>query len=235
LTISDAASRYLLRCQALPTTTTARVQPLFEAAFREYGLPERLRTDNGPPFATTGAGGLSRLSVWWIKLGILPERIDPGQPSQNGRHERLHLTLKAEACQNPAQSLRGQQQRFDRFQQVYNQERPHEALGQRSPHSVYQASPRPYPTRLPELTYPAADGVRRVRPNGAIRWHRQELYLTPTLAGEPVGVTQVGDGMWQVSFGPLVLGIWQEGASTLMVVQKPAAPHHNHQTTKPTR
>ena len=194
LTISDAHSRFLLRCQALPTTATTRVQPLFEATFRSYGLPEVIRTDNGPPFATTGAGGLSRLSVWWVKLGIRPERIDPGTPSQNGRHERLHRTLKAEACRPPEATLRTQQRAFDRFCHTYNAERPHEALGQVPPATAYTPSPRPFPDRLPELTYPAADAVRWVRPNGAIRWQNGEVYLTPALSGEPVGLTQVGDG-----------------------------------------
>src|SRR6185312_3471616 len=127
-TLSNGDSRYLLRCQALPTTARDRVQPIFEAAFREYGLPERIRTDNGPPFASVALSGLTPLSVWWLKLGILPERIDPGKPNQNGRHERLHLTLKAEACRKPAHAARGQQRRFDQFRQVYNEERPHEAL-----------------------------------------------------------------------------------------------------------
>jgi transposase InsO family protein len=220
-TLSDADSRYLLRCQALPTTATERVQPLCEAAFREYGVPERIRTDNGPPFASIAAGGLTPLSVWWVKLGILPERIDPGKPNQNGRHERLHLTLKTEACRNPGHSLRGQQQHFDAFRQVYNEERPHEALGQRPPATVYQPSPRPFPDRLPELTYPEADGVRWVRPNGAIRWQGAEIYVTQTLAGEPVGVTQVADGRWQLTFGPLLLGTWHEPTGTLVPVPKP--------------
>jgi transposase InsO family protein len=216
LTISDAHSRYLLRCQALPTTASARVQPLFEATFREYGLPDVLRTDNGTPFASTGMGGLTSLSVWWLKLGIRPERIDPGKPSQNGRHERMHQTLKAEACRTPAPTLRGQQQIFDRFRRRYNQERPHEALGQVPPATIYAVSPRPFPDRVPELTYPDADGVRWVRPNGALRWRNGEVYVTQALVGEPVGLTQIGDGAWQLTFGPLVPGVWQEGTCRLI-------------------
>jgi transposase InsO family protein len=231
LTISDAHSRFLLRCQALPTTAGERAQPLFEATFRDYGLPDVLRTDNGSPFASVGAGGLTPLSVWLIKLGIDLERIDPGKPSQNGRHERMHLTLKTAACQDPAFSLRRQQHRFDDFRQEYNQERPHEALGQRPPASVYQPSRRPFPDRLPELTYPEADAVRRVRPNGAIRWHSAEIYVTQTLAGEPVGLTQVADGQWQVGFGPLVLGTVSDPARTLVVVQKPRRHHDPTPTT----
>ncbi len=217
LTISDAHSRYLLRCQALPTTDTARVQPLFAATFREHGLPEVIRTDNGPPFASTGAGGLSRLSVWWIKLGIWPERIDPGRPAQNGRHERMHRTLKGEACREPAMTLREQQRQFDQFRQTSNAERPHEALGQVPPATVYVPAARPFPEQVADLSYPGADGVKWVRPNGAIRWQGGEVYLTQALAGEPVGLTQIGDGIWQIVFGPVVLGRWQEGAGKLIL------------------
>jgi putative transposase len=210
LTISDARSRFLLRCQALPATDTGRVQPLFAATFREYGLPDVLRTDNGPPFASVGLAGLTALGVWWIKLGITPERITPGKPAENGRHERMHRTRKADACAPAAATPRAQQAAFDRFRAEYNTVRPHEALGQRPPATVYQRSPRPFPDRLAELTYPAADAVRWVRPNGAIRWHQAELYLSAALGGEPVGLSQVGDGRWQVAFGPLVLGTFHQ-------------------------
>ena len=215
LTITDACSRYLLRCQALLETSLAQVQPLFEATFREWGLPEVIRTDNGPPFASAGAGGLTRLSVWWVKLGVRPERIDPGQPAQNGRHERMHGTLKAEACQPRQRSLRAQQRRFDEFRRVFNEERPHEALGQRPPAALHVPSPRPFPDRLPELVYPEADAVRWVRPNGSLRWRNGEVYITQALAGEPVGLTQLGDRLWEVAFGPLVLGRFTEGSSRL--------------------
>ena len=215
LTVSDACSRYLLRCQALAQTAVEQVQPLFEATFREWGLPEGIRTDNGPPFASTGLAGLTRLSVWWLKLGIRHERIDPGKPQQNGRHERMHGTLKAEACQPPASSLRAQQQRFDRFRRIFNDERPHEALGQQPPATVHTPSPRPFPERLPELAYPQADVVRWVRRNGTIRWRGVELYITQALSGEPVGLTQVGDHRWELCFGPLVLGHFVESSSRL--------------------
>ena len=163
LTISDAHSRLLVRCQALQHGIHTRyAQPIFEAAFREYGLPVRLRTDNGAPFASVGAGGLSTLSVWWIKLGIVPERIDAGKPSQNGRHERFHRTLKAATAEPPAATIRAQQQRFDVFRHEYNYERPHEALDQQPPMSWYVASPRSYPRRLEEPSYAEADQVRRV-------------------------------------------------------------------------
>lgn len=158
-----AAGRWHRACRA-------RTRALFEATFREYGLPLRVRTDNGVPFAATGAGGLSKLAIWWIKLGITPERIDRGQPSQNGRHERLHRTLEEATARPPAANLRVQQQRFDAFRQEYNELRPHEALGQQPPSHTCQPSPRAYPSRLEEPSYPTADQVRRVRHNGEIRW-----------------------------------------------------------------
>lgn len=205
-TLSDQASRFLLRCQAVAAPDEEHVRPLFEAAFREYGLPEAVRTDNGPPFASTAAAGLSRLAVWWIKLGIQPERIRPGHPEENARHERMHLTLAQETAQ-PAQATgRAQQRRFDEFRQVFNYERPHEALGQRPPAAVYQPSPRPYPERLPELTYPAAEVIRRVRHNGEIKWRGHSVFVSQCLAGELIGLEELLDDCWRVRFGPVVLG-----------------------------
>jgi transposase InsO family protein len=211
LTISDAHSRWLLRCQVMREGTSGElVQPLFEATFRDYGLPLRMRTDNGPPFASVGAGGLTELSIWWIKLGIVPERIDPGKPSQNGRHERFHRTLKAATAQPPAATLRAQQQRFDAFQLEYNTVRPHEALGQQPPSSCYTASPRPYPCRLEEPSYGDEAHVRRVRHNGEIRWHNGLVYINQALVGEPVGIFETADG-WLVRYGPIDLG-WVDQA-----------------------
>jgi len=149
LTLSDTHTRYLLRCQAVDQTGGKFIRPLLEASFREYGLPARILSDNGAPFASTGIGGLSRLSVWWLRLGIVPERIAPGHPEQNGRHERMHRTLKQETAQPPARSVRAQQQVFDRFREEYNQERPHEALAMATPASVYAPSLRRFPERLP--------------------------------------------------------------------------------------
>jgi transposase InsO family protein len=207
LTITDAYSRVLLRCQALHHGIESQyVRPVFEAAFREYGLPQRLRTDNGTPFATVGAGALSPLAVWWIKLGIVPERIDPGRPNQNGRHERLHRTLKHATAQPPAASIRAQQQRFDQFRHEYNCERPHEALGQDTPISWYTVSSRAYPRRLEEPTYPDADQVRQVRHNGEIRWSSSTIYVSRMLIGEPVGIYEDADG-WLVRYGPVDLGV----------------------------
>ena len=161
LTISDAYSRYLLRCQAVEKTNTERVRAIFEAAFREYGMPAAIRTDNGAPFASAAIAGLSRLAVWWMKLGIVPERIAAGHPEQNGRHERMHRTLKQETAMPAAEDRRAQQRSLDGFRQEYNQVRPHEALGMETPASVYEPSPREYPARVPEPEYPSTMLVRR--------------------------------------------------------------------------
>jgi len=206
LTISDAFSRYLLRCQAVRRPNECQVRPLFEATFREYGLPRAIRSDNGPPFASRAAGGLSRLSVWWIKLGIRAERITPGRPAENGRHERMHRTLKEEACMPPAAGRRAQQRRFDEFRRSYNDERPHEALDNATPGSRYEASPRPYPERLPELAYPDAWQIRRVRPSGEIKWRGATIYISQVLADEPIGIEPIDDGAWRLYFGPVLLG-----------------------------
>jgi len=215
LTISDAHSRMLLRCQALHHGIHTRyVRPIFEATFREYGLPLRLRTDYGTPFASVGAGGLSPLAVWWIKLGIIPERIDPGRPSQNGRHERAHRTLNEATAQPPAATIRAQQQRFDVFRAEYNFERPHEALGQQPPIRWYVPSPRGYPRRLEEPSYAEADQVRRVRHNGEIRWPSGTIYISNVLVGEPVGIYEAADG-WLVRYGPVELGVLDPASGRL--------------------
>jgi putative transposase len=196
LTISDAHSRYLLRCQAVEKTDTARVQAIFEAAFREYGMPGAIRTDNGAPFASSAVAGLSRLAVWWIKLGIVPERIEAGHPEQNGRHERMHRTLKQEAAQPPAANRREQQRALDRFRQEYNQVRPHEALQMQTPASVYEPSARKFPVRVPEADYPETMLVRSVRPHGHFRWKKKhDVFLSEVLWGERVGLLPV-DNRW---------------------------------------
>src|SRR6184192_3333805 len=210
LTISDAHSRYLLRCQAVEKTNTMRVQAIFEAAFREYGIPQAIRTDNGAPFATRAFAGLSRLAVWWIKLGIVPERIQAGHPEQNGRHERMHRTLKAEATRPPSGNLRAQQVRFNRFRQEYNIERPHEALDQETPASLYDPSPRALPRTLAPMEYPGHFEVRLVSRNSGIRWKKHWVCVTHTLAGEYVGLEEVDDGFWDVYFGPVKLGRMNE-------------------------
>lgn len=188
LTISDGHSRYLLRCQSLERTTLARVMPLFEATFREYGLPWVIRTDNGPPFAVASLTGLSRLAVWWVKLGITPERIRPGKPQDNGRHERMHLTLKQETATPPRSTLRAQQRRFNQFRHEYNHERPHEALGQTPPADHYHPSTRSYPRRVPPVEYDHGADVHRVYDQGCFYWRGQLIFLSETLAGESIAL-----------------------------------------------
>jgi transposase InsO family protein len=210
LTVMDHQSRYLCGCEALQGTRLKETQAAFIGLFRQYGLPERIRSDNGVPFASTARGGLSRLSLWWIRLGIRPERIEPGKPQQNGRHERMHLTLKEAATRPPSANMKAQQQRFDAFRAEYNEQRPHEALDQQTPVSHYSKSHRPYPERLPELHYPDYFEVRKVSSNGVVYWHNKMVYVSHLLKGEPVGLEQVGDGIWQVYFGPVTLGRFDE-------------------------
>jgi transposase InsO family protein len=207
LTVSDSCSRSLLLCRGLPGTHSAAVRLWMERLFRERGLPLAIRTDNGAPFASVGLGGLSRLSAWWVRLGIWPERIAPGHPEQNGRHERLHRTLAAATVQPLAADLAAQQRRFERFCAEYNQERSHEALGRRTPAEVYERSARPYPRRLPPLEYPARYAVRRVHAkNGYIKWHGTAIYVSEALCGEPIGLDQIDEARWRVYYGLLPLG-----------------------------
>jgi putative transposase len=198
LTISDAHSRYLLRCQAVEKTDTARVQAIFEAAFREYGMPAAIRTDNGAPFATRALAGLSRLAVWWIKLGIVPERIAAGHPEQNGSHERMHRTLKQEVAEPPAANRRKQQRALDHFRQEFNHLRPHEALEMRTPAEVYAPSARKFPEQVPEPEYPGYMLVRRVRRQGHFRWQKDEVFLSEVLWGERVGLVPEDDRWFTV-------------------------------------
>jgi transposase InsO family protein len=207
MTLSDAHSRYLLRCQAVAHTDTEHVWPVLEAALREFGLPHRLRSDNGPPFASCGAGGLSQLAVKVIKAGVVPERIAPGKPQQNGRLERLHLTLLQDTAKPPASSLREQLVRLRSFQRLYNEERPHAALGNDTPAEHYARSPRPFDGLLREPNYADDHEVRRVRHNGEIRWQGNTIYINAALIGEPVGLVEDQDGDWMVWYGPVVLGV----------------------------
>ncbi len=215
LTLSDAYSRYLLRCQALGRTDGDHVWPVLDAAFREFGLPNRLRSDNGSPFASCGAGGLSKLSVKVIKAGVVPERITPGKPQQNGRLERLHLTLLQDTANPPARSLRQQLERFKDFQRLYNDERPHEALGNDSPTEHYTVSPRCWDGVLREPEYGSERTVRRVRQNGEIKWQGSMIYIGTALIGEPVGLVENVDGGWTASYGPIVLGVIAHGSDRL--------------------
>jgi putative transposase len=210
LTVADGYSRYLLACHALPGATHAATRPVFERLFREYGLPERIRTDNGVPFATAALCRLSSLSVWWLKLGIQPELIEPSHPEQNGRHERMHKTLKAETTRPPAGTRRAQQRRFSAFRHEYNEERPHQALGNATPASCYKPSPRPLPARLPAVEYPGHFRVYYVSRNGGIRFGNRWVNLTHVLIEEFVGLEEVDDGVWNVYFGSFLLGRFDE-------------------------
>ena len=200
LTITDAHSRYLLRCQAVEKTDTARVQAIFEAAFREYGMPVAIRTDNGAPFASRAVAGLSRLAVWWMKLGIVPERIEAGHPEQNGRHERMHRTLKQEVTRPVAANRREQQRMMDKFREEYNQVRPHEALEMQTPAAIYAASPRRFPRRLPEPEYPDTMLVRTVQHKGDFRWKKHEVFVSEVLWGERIGLLPVDEHCYTVYF-----------------------------------
>jgi hypothetical protein len=206
LTITDSHSRFLLRCQAVSRPDYKQTRAWFELTFREYGLPLVIHTDNGSPFAGTGIGGLSRLSVWWIRLGILPERSRPAQPQDNARHERMHLTLKQETAQPPWRTLRRQQPAFDSFRQEYNHQRPHEALGNRPPAAVYQGSPRQFPSRLPALEYDIGVEVCRVRAHGQINWRGREIFLGEALSEQLVGLDALDERNWRIRLGPVVLG-----------------------------
>lgn len=211
LTVVDAWSRYLLACRSLASVRMMPTRAVLERLFREFGLPARIRSDNGVPFASPRAvARLSPLAVWWIRLGIRPELIEPGRPAQNGRHERLHRTLKAHTARPPAATLRAQEQRFVRFRQEYNHERPHEALGQRTPAECYVPSTRAYPPRLPPLDYSGHDVVRRVGPSGSLNWNGRRLSVSHTLVGQDIGFLEIDDGRWAAYFGPVLLGHFDE-------------------------
>lgn len=220
LTLTDAFSRTLLCCTALRSTKTVYVRPLFEQVFREFGMPERIRTDNGTPFASRGAGGLSRLSIWWAKLGIHHERIEPGHPEQNGRHERMHRTLKEATARPPASTRRKQQQRFDAFRQEYNDERPHEGLGNATPSSRYHPSPRPYPRRLSRVSYPDSFNTRKVAACGRIRWRGGLVSISHALEGEWVGI-ESQDALHQVFFKDVHLGFLDDERPRLGLIRPP--------------
>lgn len=206
MTISDAYSRYLLRCQQVGKTRLAPVRGIFEAAFREYGLPDTIRTDNGGPFATGALAGLSRLAVWWMKLGIVPERIAPGHPEQNGRHERMHRTLKEETASPPSATRRAQQVAFDRFRKEYNEERPHEALQMQTPSERYVRSEREYPARVAEPEYEEGMEVRRVQPLGYFSWDHRYVFLSGTLGGEVIGLRAVDERFYDICFAKFPIG-----------------------------
>ena len=221
LTITDFASRYLLTCDALSSTEEKQAFTAFERTFKDFGLPGAIRTDNGVPFASpTALYRLSRLSVWWLRLGIRIERIEPGHPQQNGRHERMHLTLKKEATKPAAANVLQQQARFDAFVQRYNAERPHQALGMKVPADVYTRSPRPY-RGLQDLTYPFHDHTITVTHCGRICFQGRKVNLSHVFAGQNVGVTQVGDRVWLVSFMEYDLGYFDDEAIRVEPIENP--------------
>jgi transposase InsO family protein len=211
LTITDGFSRYFLRCQGLSKGTgRVVVQPIFETVMREFGVPEAMRTDNGTPFACVGLGGLTGLSIWWLKLGIRLERSRPGCPQDNGRHERMHRTLKAETAQPPKANLAAQQRAFDEFRTEHNMERPHEALGGKTPAEVYAPSLRNFPARLPEIAYAREWEERQVRGAGQMKWKGKDVYITTALIGERIGLEPIEDGVWMVYFATHPLGLFDE-------------------------
>jgi transposase InsO family protein len=207
LTISDNYSRYLLQCRGLRRPTHEQTQPWFEWTFREYGLPDAHRTDNSAPFASVSLGGLSRLSIWFIKLGIFPERIESGHPEQNPRHERMHRTLKEAVTIPPKSNIYEQQQAFEDFKYEFNYERPHESLDQKLPSSVYYSSDRPYPLRVPQVEYGGDVTVKRIKHSGEMYWKGKWIYISQALAGEPIAIKQIDDYLWEVRFSFFPLGI----------------------------
>ena len=224
LTITDFASRYLLTCEALSTTQEKFAFTVFERTFKEFGLPQRIRTDNGVPFASAHAlYGLSKLSVWWLRLGIQIERIKPGHPQQNGRHERMHLTLKKDATKPAAPNVLQQQARFDAFLTQYNQERPHQALGMKVPADLYTRSPRVY-RGLEDLTYPFHDQTVTVTRCGRICFKGRKVNFSHVFAGQNVGVTQVGDRIWLVTFMQYDLGYFDDETCRLEPIENPFGP-----------
>jgi len=211
LTISDAAGRCLPRCQAMTGRAGfEQARPLFEAAFREYGMPAAIRSDNGPPFASVGLAGLSRLSLWWMRLGIRPDRSRPGKPQDNGRHERMHRTLKSEAASPPASAPRARQRVFDAFRREYNEERPHQALGQKPPALFYEPSARPYPARLAQAQYPDGWTRRKIKDSGRMKWQGKEINVCGALTGEEIGLEPIDDGLWRIHFCQLAVGLFDE-------------------------
>lgn len=210
LTLADQHTRFLLACHARPSTQTVTAWPIFEWAFREYGLPRAIRSDNGAPFATVGLHGLSRLSVWWLKLGIPHQRITPGTPSENGAHERMHRTLKRRAIRPARATMAAQQRAFTAFRTEFNEERPHETLGMETPASRYACSPREYPSRILPPEYPGHFLVKGVTTGGTFRFHNRLLYLANALSGERVGLDEVDDGVWHIYFGAVLIATLDE-------------------------
>jgi putative transposase len=223
LTLRDGFSRFVLRCDGLLGRTTEATQRRFARAFSAYGLPDRIRSDNGGPFAAPGLAGLSTLSVWWLRLGIGLERIAPGHPEQNGSHEQFHRVLKAETTRPPAPNCSAQQQRFRRFVREYNEDRPHEALRDQTPASCYAPSHRPLPTRLPPLDYAGHTEPRLVGSNGCVSWAGAPLFLATPLAGQYVAFEEVDEGVWTLWFATTALARYDERHRSIQPLASPSS------------
>lgn len=219
LTVNDVCTRASIVLQAMVGPKQEDVRQRLELTFHAFGLPKFMLSDGGPPFASCGLGRLSRLSVWLVRLGVMPIVIEPGRPDQNGRHERFHETLKAETASPPSGSIPAQQVAFNRFQNVYNEERPHEALGMKTPAEVYELSTRQMPSTLPQHEYAAGLEVRSVRPDGAIKWAGEHIFVGEAFAGEHLGISAVDDGIWHVHLGPLRLGVLHQRSRTVVPLQ----------------
>lgn len=226
LTVQDIHSRFLLGCRARPDTTIDGARPVFMRLFKEYGLPARIRSDNGTPFASNALGRLSRLSVWFVQLGIYPEFIEPGQPQQNGTHENMHLVLKRRTTRPPSANHRAQQGAFGRFQREFNHVRPHEALEGKVPADLYRPSPRRFPKRLEPLTYPGHFITRLVSDNGGIRWYTQRVPVSTILKGHDVGLEEIDHGLFDVYFGPVWIGRFIEEKGIIVDSRGPGAKRH---------
>jgi len=220
LTVMDCCTRRLLTCKGCPSTEHEYAHTHFKSAFKKYGLPLAIRTDNGGPFSFRGIAGLSYLSVWWLKLGIIPERIDPGRPDQNSRHERMHLTLKQETTFPPQETMEEQQKSFDHFKNEYNNQRPHEALGNKTPSSLYHSSPRRYPRRIKGFGYDGHLEVKTVNVKGNIIWKGTHLHLSYTLRDESVGFEQVAENRWKLFLGPMEIGLFDDRTKRILKYTK---------------
>ena len=218
LTVTDGHSRRILCCQGHPGPRDVDARSAMKTVFQEYGLPDAMRSDNGTPFASIGAGRLTSLSVWWLKLGIALQRITPGKPQENGRHERMHRTLKAETAKPPAQNMKQQQARFDRWVKEFNFERPHEAHQGATPAAAYEFSNRKYPGEVGNLQYPSHYETRRVGSNGLLKFKMVKVYLSQALSNELVGLVEIADGEWRVKFGTLELATYNERSKEMKQV-----------------
>lgn len=210
LTLTDNYSRYLLACDAFEAISGSDVKSTLIRLFREHGLPKAIKSDNGSPFSTRGLAGLSRLAVWWIKLGIIPERIKPGCPQENGRHERMHLTMKQEVVSPPKHTMILQQSALNTFQNEFNHQRPHEGIDNKRPAWLYTQSPRVYPEKLKQIEYDSNLTTRKIRTNGTMKWNGKEIFVSETLTGERIGLVPISDIEWNIQFSQITIGIFNE-------------------------